>query len=67
MADDPETWTISLRAEGPGPPVEVRVRRALKWLLRSFGLRCTSVSAAKPATGSPNGTSGLGAPAAAQE
>jgi hypothetical protein len=29
--------------EGPTVPVEVRLRRALKCLLRSFGLRCVAV------------------------
>ncbi len=41
---NPEVWTLTLRAEGDGPPVEIRVRRVLKWLLRSFGLRCVRVS-----------------------
>ena len=36
---------IELRAEGDGPPIEIRVRHALKLLLRSCGLRCRQVLA----------------------
>lgn len=36
-------WTITLRAEGPGPAEEIRIRRALKLLLRRAGLRCLRV------------------------
>lgn len=32
--------TITLVAEGSGPPIEVRWRRALRSLLRKHGLRC---------------------------
>lgn len=38
MADD--ELTITLVPEGDGPPAEVRIRGALKVLLRRFGLRC---------------------------
>lgn len=37
---------VTLRAEGRGPPFEIRLRRALKALLRAYGLRCTAVAAA---------------------
>jgi hypothetical protein len=33
-------WILSFRAEGDGPPVEVRVRRLLKAALRCYRLRC---------------------------
>jgi hypothetical protein len=36
-------YVITVRSEGGGPPVEVRLRRALKALLRGFGLRCIEV------------------------
>lgn len=36
-------FTIQLRSEGPGPPAIVRLRRALKAMLRMFGLRCVGV------------------------
>lgn len=39
-----ESWTIVVRAEGEGPPAAIRVRRALKFLLRSHGLRCTRIT-----------------------
>jgi hypothetical protein len=48
-----EIWTLSFRAEGDGPPVEIRVRRLLKAALRSFGLRCLDYAACGPA--SPQG------------
>ena len=41
-----ETWTLSFRAEGAGPPVECRVRRLLKVALRAYGLRCTNYAVA---------------------
>jgi len=34
------TWILEFRAEGDGPPAEIRVRRLLKAALRRFGLRC---------------------------
>jgi hypothetical protein len=33
-------YTLTLRAEGNGPPAAIRLRKALKVMLRSFGLRC---------------------------
>ena len=48
-------FTLELRAE-PGnwpAPVDVRLRRALKTLLRGYGLRCTHVGEVSP--GSPAG------------
>lgn len=39
MTDQP-LFRLDLRAEGDGPPVEIRVRRVLKNMLRSYGLRC---------------------------
>jgi hypothetical protein len=41
--EKPTAYTLTLRAEGDGPPVAIRLRKALKVLLRSFGLRCTGV------------------------
>lgn len=38
-------WTLTVKAEGDGPPVECRVRRLLKAALRAYGLRCTAVDA----------------------
>ena len=35
-----EIWNLSFRAEGEGPPAEIRVRRFLKVALRRFGLKC---------------------------
>ena len=39
----PGSYTLVLEPEGPGAPTTVRIRRALKMLLRSCGLRCVSV------------------------
>ena len=36
----PDDWTLTFRATGQGPPVEIRVRRLLKAALRTYGLRC---------------------------
>jgi hypothetical protein len=47
-------FRLTLRAEpGFAGPVAVRLRRALKCLLRSFGLRCTRAEPAVP--GEPAG------------
>lgn len=43
---DAEQWTITVRAEGDGPPLPVRVRKFLKLALRTFRLRCVSVAPA---------------------
>jgi hypothetical protein len=41
---EPETLLrVTLRAEGPGPPVPLRWRRFLKSCLRGYGLRCTKL------------------------
>jgi hypothetical protein len=48
MTERPQRYLITLAPVGDGPPAEVRVRRALKCLLRSFGLRCTAVRLADP-------------------
>ncbi|MCY2954813.1 MAG: hypothetical protein NTU53_23020 [Planctomycetota bacterium] len=45
-----ERWTLVFKAEGDGPPVEVRVRNLLKRALRTWGLRCTGFG---PDTPSP--------------
>lgn len=37
------SWAIVLRAEGEGPPAQVRIRQGLKRLLRAHGLRCTAL------------------------
>ena len=39
----PGRWTFTVEAAGIGPPMTVRVRRALKWLLRTHGLRAVDV------------------------
>lgn len=39
----PEQLTITLVAEGEGPPAPLRFKRCLKWLLRHFGLRCRDI------------------------
>ena len=50
----PATWFLAFRAEGDGPPVEIRVRRLLKRALRGFGLRCVDYRVDPPvATASP--------------
>jgi hypothetical protein len=38
-----DTWLIEFKAVEPGPPTSVRVRRALKYLWRGFGLKCTAI------------------------
>jgi hypothetical protein len=42
-----ETVNITVRCEGPGAPLDIRLRRALKWLLRTHGLRAVRVSEAR--------------------
>lgn len=46
MASPPcNVFTLTIRSEGHHlAPVAVRLRRALKLLLRSFGLRCVSIA-----------------------
>lgn len=43
------TYRLIVRAEGKGPPVPVRLRRFVKWLLRGFGVRVLSIEEVKPA------------------
>ena len=38
-----DRFEIVLKAEGAGPPVEIRLRRWLKAALRGYSLRCVSV------------------------
>ena len=47
MAPPRESYRITVHAEGPGGPTVIRLRRFLKGLLRSAGLRCTAVEAVK--------------------
>ncbi len=44
------TFRLTLREEpsAAGPPVYVRLRRALKILGRGFGLRCIAITEVKP-------------------
>lgn len=43
--DDATTFVVTLKATGSDPrPVIVRLRGALKHLLRCFGLRCVTCS-----------------------
>jgi uncharacterized protein YbjT (DUF2867 family) len=48
---DGETFTLILAPTGPGPDGIIRLRRALKILLRACGLRCVSVRENGPADG----------------
>lgn len=45
--EPPGVFVIELQSEPSDVPVAIRLRRALKVLLRSFGLRCTSVQEQK--------------------
>jgi hypothetical protein len=61
VADNPR-YLIELEVEpGPGPPM-VRIRRALKWLLRRFGLRCRDIRAISPASAGPPSGAPAGPP-----
>jgi hypothetical protein len=51
----PAEALIVVRAEGKGPPFEIRLRRVLKAMLRAYGLRCTAVSSRPAAPGSTQG------------
>ena len=44
--------SLTFRAEGGGPPPEIRVRRLLKAALRHYRLRCVAIEA----TGGPKDT-----------
>jgi hypothetical protein len=49
---DHERWTFTVEAAGCGVPTTIRVRRAMKWLLRTHGLRVVNYGPArKPAEG----------------
>ncbi len=37
-------WSITVYACGDGPPAEVRLKRVLKHLWRTHGLRCTAIT-----------------------
>jgi hypothetical protein len=49
-----DAWQITLRAEGPGPPAYVRLKRALKNLLRSYQLRVTDIRQIKDQDDAPS-------------
>jgi hypothetical protein len=60
-----ETYRVTVTPTGPGPPGEIRLRRFLKALLRSAGLRAVKVEevpAAPPA--GPGDARGLTPPPA---
>ena len=38
--DPADIWRITLVPQGEGPPMPVRMKRFLKYALRSFGLEC---------------------------
>jgi hypothetical protein len=38
-----DRWQVTLQAEGAGPPVYVRLKRCLKNMLRSFGIRAVDI------------------------
>jgi sugar phosphate isomerase/epimerase len=58
-SDGSEIWTLSFRAEGPGSPVECRVRRLLKGALRRYGLRCTNYAVTSSPSPSPVTSPGI--------
>lgn len=41
-----ETWALTVRGEGYGPSLPIRVRRLLKAALRHYGLRCVGIGIA---------------------
>ena len=63
---DTDRFEIVLKAEGQGPPVEVRLRRWLKASLRGYGLRCVTVKvvedSAMPIPGEGKAISGVASP-----
>jgi hypothetical protein len=63
-AREAEIWRLDFRAEGDGPPVELRIRALLKRALRSHGLRCVDY-ARSPGPAIPTIAGGAGAAAAA--
>lgn len=52
MSEHPDRLTVTLTAVGDGPPVEIRLRKALKSLLR-HGIRATWPGAEKAADAGP--------------
>ena len=56
--------TVTLRAEGPGPELPIRLRRFLKWSLRQAGLRCVQIGEVQDPTlpVAARGMANLGAP-----
>jgi hypothetical protein len=57
MPEPCATYRLEVRAEGAGPPADVRVRRLLKAMLRGYGLRCVAVEEVPPGPppGPPDG------------
>jgi hypothetical protein len=49
QANANERWTITFRAAGVGPPIEVRIRRLLKIAGRCLDLRAVAVAIEQPA------------------
>jgi hypothetical protein len=47
-----KTWIIHVRPVGDGPPPEIRMRRLLKFALRSCGFRCTDIAYAATSSAS---------------
>ena len=43
-----DTWVLELRPVGDGPPMAIRMRHALKRLLRDYGVKCVSVRDPEP-------------------
>jgi len=48
MTPEPEKFVITVRAEGPGPPVPQRLKRLLKVMLRAYGVRCVRIAPETP-------------------
>lgn len=45
---DPDTWIIECKPSGDGPPMRIRMRHALKRLLRDHGVKCVVVRSPQP-------------------
>jgi hypothetical protein len=52
-ADTAERWHLELRDTGGAQPADVRLRIALKLLLRAFGLRCEAITRNHAHAGAP--------------
>jgi hypothetical protein len=48
VADQQPHYRLTLRPLPSAYPPVIRLRRALKWLLRSFGLECVDVREVSP-------------------